>query len=374
MYVQELSLHQFRNYEELSLTFHPGIHLFIGDNAQGKTNLLEALYVLALVKSHRTSKEKELIMHHKDAAVIKGLVEKKYNVLPLELQISKKGRKAKVNHIEQSRLSHYIGSLNVVMFAPEDLELVKGSPQVRRRFIDMEIGQISPTYLYYLSQYNKLIQQRNILLKDWSRRKENRPIIDVFTTQLIEIAAKILVKRSSFITLLEEWAKPIHEQISKKEESLEIKYIYSAPLSREMTEAEVCAVLTNKFDELREREEERGITLIGPHRDDLHFYVNGFDVQTFGSQGQQRTTALSLKLAEIELIKAEVGEYPILLLDDVLSELDDHRRTHLLRTIENKVQTFVTNTSLEGTQFEQLKQSTVYQVSQGKIKALKGNN
>lgn len=370
--MKELSLHHYRNYEDVSLSFHPGIHLFIGDNAQGKTNLLESLYVLALVKSHRTSKEKELIKIEKEYALVKGWIEKKHSSIPLELQISKKGKKAKVNHIEQQRLSHYIGSLNVVMFAPEDLELVKGSPQVRRRFIDMEIGQISPTYLYYLSQYHKLLHQRNTLLKDWKKRKENRPIIDVFTVQLIEIAAKILVKRSSFIELLQKWAYPIHHQISKSKESLVISYIYSTPISKEMNESEIIQILTGKFEEIREKEEERGNTLVGPHRDDIHFFVNGMNVQTYGSQGQQRTTALSLKLAEIELIKGEIGEYPILLLDDVLSELDDGRRAHLLRAIENKVQTFVTNTSVEGIESENLLQATIYKVQEGQITLLKG--
>lgn len=372
MYVKQLSLNDYRNYEELELTFHPGIHLFIGDNAQGKTNLLEALYVLALAKSHRTSKDRELIRHDQKFAAIKGLVEKRQGILPLELYISNKGKKAKVNHLEQGRLSNYIGSLNVVMFAPEDLELVKGSPQVRRRFIDMEIGQISPMYLYYLSQYNKLLHQRNALLKDWKNRLENRPLIEVFTSQLVSMAAKILVQRDYFIRLLESWAGPIHEQIAQGKEKLEIIYQYSTPVEGGMSEEEIVQVLTTKFEEIREREEERGITLIGPHRDDLQFKVNGFDVHSYGSQGQQRTTALSLKLAEIELIKAEIGEFPILLLDDVLSELDDTRRALLLKTIENKVQTFVTNTSLEGTDWPSLQQTTIYQVHQGKITLLKG--
>lgn len=372
MHVQQLSLLDYRNYEELELTFHPGIHLFIGDNAQGKTNLLEALYVLALAKSHRTSKDSELIRHDQQLASIKALVEKKQGLLPLELYISKKGKKAKVNHLEQKRLSNYIGSLNVVMFAPEDLELVKGSPQVRRRFIDMEIGQISPMYIYYLSQYHKLLHQRNALLKDWNKRVENRPLIDIFTAQLVRVAAKILVQRCQFVRLLESWASPIHEQITQGEERLEITYLPSLPIGEEMGEEELIKLLTAKFEEIREREEERGITLFGPHRDDLKFKVNGFDVHSYGSQGQQRTTALSLKLAEIELIKAEVGEFPILLLDDVLSELDDKRRAHLLKTIENKVQTFVTNTSLEGTDWPSLKQATIYQVRKGSVTLLQG--
>jgi DNA replication and repair protein RecF len=371
VYVKELLLTHYRNYEQLSLPFHPGIHLFIGDNAQGKTNVLEALYVLALAKSHRTAKDKEWIAWQQDFAVIKGWVERKHSSIPLELQISAKGKKAKVNRIEQKKLSDYIGVLNVVMFAPEDLELVKGSPQVRRRFIDMEIGQISSVYLHYLSHYHKLLQQRNALLKDWNKRKENRTMVDVFTVQLIDVAVKILNKRAQFIQRLEQLAEPIHQRITDGKETLHINYIYSTPVQKEMKETEMIEVLTQKFDKIREQEESRGTTLIGPHRDDLQFLVNGINVQTFGSQGQQRTTALSLKLAEIELIKAEIGEYPILLLDDVLSELDDHRRSHLLEAIQDKVQTFVTNTSVEGIDPVILDQASIYQVHQGQITPMK---
>jgi len=371
VYVKELTLRQYRNYEQMKLEFHPGIHLFIGDNAQGKTNILESLYVLALVKSHRTSKDKELISWNHDFATIHGVVDKKYGSIPLELQITNKGKKAKANFIEQRRLSDYIGLLNVVMFAPEDLELVKGSPQVRRRFIDMEIGQVSSTYLYYLSHYHKLLVQRNALLKDWAKRVENRPMVDIFTQQLIEAAAKVLVKRSTFIDQLEKWAAPIHERISNGREQLKLQYIYSTPLEKSYKEQEIIEALTDKFNKIREQEESRGSTLIGPHRDDLQLIVNDKNVQQFGSQGQQRTTALSLKLAEIELIHAEIGEYPILLLDDVLSELDNHRRSHLIKAIQNRVQTFVTNTSVEGIDQELLDQSSIYEISQGKIQAMK---
>jgi DNA replication and repair protein RecF len=369
LYVKELSLKQYRNYEQMNLSLHSGIHLFIGDNAQGKTNILEALYVLALAKSHRTSKDKELISWDREFATIQGLVEKKYGSLPLELQITNKGKKAKANRIEQRKLSDYIGLLNVVMFAPEDLELVKGSPQVRRRFIDMEIGQVSPTYLHYLNQYHKLLQQRNALLKDWAKRIQNRPMVDIFTQQLIEVAVKILVKRAIFIEKLEKWATPIHHRISNGKETLKLTYVYSSPVTKDMLEAEIFQALSEKFDKIREQEESRGSTLIGPHRDDIQFFVNEMNVQHFGSQGQQRTTALSLKLAEIELIKSEIGEYPILLLDDVLSELDNHRRTHLLEAIQDKVQTFVTNTSVEGIDQELIEQSSIYTIEQGHIKA-----
>lgn len=371
MYVKELALKQYRNYDLLKLTFDANIHIFIGDNAQGKTNILEALYVLAFAKSHRTSKDKEWITWDQEFARIEAAIEKKYGTVPLELLISAKGKKAKINHLEQRKLSDYVGVLNVVMFAPEDLEIVKGSPQVRRRFIDMELGQMSSSYLHHLAQYHKLLAQRNALLKQWEKRQQNRPMVEIFTEQLVEVAAKVLVKRASFVKQLQEWSNQIHQNITSGKEQLELRYVYSTPLNQEMQEADIAEALHEKFDKMREQEEARGTTLVGPHRDDLQFFVNGVNVQTFGSQGQQRTTALSIKLAEIELIHKEKGEYPILLLDDVLSELDDHRRSHLLEAIQGKVQTFVTNTSLEGLDEEILKQATIYSVKQGKITLMK---
>lgn len=366
MHVKQLSLKHYRNYEELSLEFEPGIHLFIGDNAQGKTNFLEALHVLALAKSHRTSQDKQLITWNKDKAVLKGMIERKRGSLPLELSISKKGKMAKYNHIEQNRLSDYIGGLNVVLFAPEDLQLIKGSPQMRRRFLDMEIGQINSTYLFHLSRYYQLLSQRNALLKDWHNRP-NQAMIDVFTVQLIEEAAKLIWRRNQYVRSLQTSAGLVHQQISKGKENLTLKYVFSAPLSADMTEEEIRETLTDQFDQISVKEQRRGTTLIGPHRDDLSFLINGRNVQIYGSQGQQRTAALSLKLAEIELIHDEIKEYPVLLLDDVLSELDDHRRTHLLQTMQNKVQTFVTNTSVEGIDRHTLRESFIYYVREGQI-------
>ncbi|GAA0377951.1 DNA replication/repair protein RecF [Bacillus horti] len=371
MYVKKLALKQYRNYEQLELSFDANVHLFIGDNAQGKTNILEALYVLAFAKSHRTSKDREWITWDQDFAKIEGVIEKKYGPVHLELLISAKGKKAKVNHLEQRKLSEYVGVLNVVMFAPEDLEIVKGSPQIRRRFLDMELGQISPSYLHALAQYHKLLSQRNALLKQWEKRKENRPVIEVFTEQMLAYAAKILLKRTGFIKNLQEWSSAIHQSITSGKEQLELRYVYSTPMDEGMKEQEIIEVLRQKFDKIREQEESRGTTLFGPHRDDLQFFINGMNVQTFGSQGQQRTTALSTKLAEIELIHSEIGEYPILLLDDVLSELDDHRRSHLLETIQGKIQTFVTNTSLEGLDQQIVNEATIYKVQQGKISPMK---
>lgn len=372
LYIENIVLTNYRSYKKTEVAFENKVNVILGENAQGKTNLMEAIYVLAIAKSHRTSNDKDLIRWDEDYAKIEGRVIRRKGPVPLQLVISTKGKKAKLNHIEQQRLSQYIGAMNIVMFAPEDLNLVKGSPQVRRRFLDMEIGQVSPRYMHDLSSYQKILQQRNHYLKQLQKQKDrNTTMLEVLTSQLTEVAAKIIIKRFEFLDLLQKWAEPIHKGISRGLETLEIQYKASIDVSEKTELSKMVEVYEQKFAKIRDREIERGMTLAGPHRDDLLFFVNGKDVQTFGSQGQQRTTALSLKLAEIELIHSEIGEYPILLLDDVLSELDDFRQSHLLNTIQGKVQTFVTTTSVEGIDHVTLKQAAQFSVNAGVIEKLK---
>lgn len=368
MHIEQLKLTNYRNYDALALNFSPKINVFIGENAQGKTNVMESIYVLAMAKSHRTTNDKELIRWDSDYGKIEGAVQKRHGILPIELTITKKGKKGKINHIEQSRLSHYIGQMNVVMFAPEDLNVVKGSPQIRRRFIDMEIGQISPVYLHDLLTFQKILKQRNHFLKmNQGKAMPDDVMYEVYNEQYIHAATQIIRKRFQFMDLLQEWAEPIHAGISQGKETLVIKYRTVAGVEKEHTSSEIEDFLHKKLIEAKPREFDRGVTLVGPHRDDLQFLVNGYDVQTYGSQGQQRTTALSLKLAEIELIKQETNETPILLLDDVLSELDDYRQSHLLNTIQGEVQTFVTTTSVDGIHHETMEHAQLFHVKQGAI-------
>ncbi|MDM5331730.1 DNA replication/repair protein RecF [Ureibacillus composti] len=370
MIIEHLQLSNYRNYESIALNFSPKINVFIGENAQGKTNLMESIYVLAMAKSHRTSNDKELIRWKAEYGKIEGVINNRYGNIPMELSITKKGKKAKVNHLEQSKLSNYIGQMNVVMFAPEDLNVVKGSPQVRRRFIDMEIGQISPVYLHELLTFQKLLKQRNHLLKSNQGKASIDPVLfEIYTEQYIQSAVQIILKRFHFVELLQEWAEPIHSGISRSLEKLTIKYRPTTGLDAKWTADEMATYLEKKLAEVKQKELERGITLIGPHRDDLQFLVNEYDVQTYGSQGQQRTTALSLKLAEIELIKQETREAPILLLDDVLSELDDYRQSHLLNTIQGEVQTFVTTTNIDGIHHETIQHAKLFHVKQGDVES-----
>ncbi|WP_163969265.1 DNA replication/repair protein RecF [Oceanobacillus halotolerans] len=368
MFIDQLTLKHYRNYEKLDVTFDDKINVIIGENAQGKTNLMEAIYVLAFTKSHRTPREKELIQWNEEYGKIEGRLTKRNQSIPLEIILSTRGKKAKLNHLEQKRLSDYIGAFNVVMFAPEDLTLVKGPPQIRRRFIDMELGQIQPRYIYHLGQYQKILKQRNMLLKQMQRKEvQDKTMLSVLTEQLAQHAATLLERRFLFLELLRKWARPIHDGISRQLEDLEIQYNPTVDVSEEANKEIIETVYLNKFQEIEEKEIERGTTLCGPHRDDLTFYVNQKDVQTYGSQGQQRTTALSVKLAELELIYNEVGEYPTLLLDDVLSELDDYRQSHLLNTIQGKVQTFVSTTSVDGINHSTLQNAELFRVHNGTV-------
>ncbi|MCO7175275.1 DNA replication/repair protein RecF [Sporolactobacillus kofuensis] len=371
MKLESIELAQYRNYDSLELSFSDSVNVFLGENAQGKTNLLEAIYVLAIAKSPRTTHDKDLIQWAQDYGKIKGRITKHDQSIPLEITLSSKGKKAKANHLEKRKLSDYVGLCNVVMFAPEDLNLVKGSPSVRRRFIDMEIGQIAPVYIHSLGAYQKVLQQRNALLRGASRHVDST-LLDILTEKLIALAAEIISRRLVFVQQLNAWASSIQQEISNGREELSIVYQSSVPDVLENADSsKIIQAYQASYERQKKREMDRGTTLIGPHRDDLSFFVNEKDVQAFGSQGQQRTTALSVKLAEIELIKHEVGEYPILLLDDVLSELDDIRKTHLLGVFKQKVQTFVTTTSVDGLDQSLLERATLFQIHKGKVECVK---
>jgi DNA replication and repair protein RecF len=368
MQLQQIVLRNFRNYSELSLeTDHP-VNVFIGQNAQGKTNLLEAIYALALTKSHRTHNDKELIGWNGSSSTVYGEVNKKYGVSKLELTLAAQGKKAKVNGLEQRKLSEFIGSVNVVLFAPEDLNIVKGSPSVRRRFLDMEIGQVYPSYLHYLSQYQKILLQRNNVLKQfYSGKGASTGLLEVWNEQLAQAGTKIIQRRQHFIKKLQKWAEQIHSGITAGGEALTVSYKPSFEVQSFQEETVLIDQFMIKLSQVKEQELRRGTTLIGPHRDDLLFHINGKEVQTYGSQGQQRTTALSLKLAEIELISEEIGEYPLLLLDDVLSELDSNRQTQLIEIFQDKVQTFITTTGMESVHMDKLHGLAVYRVNQGSV-------
>ncbi len=368
MYLEKLELKHFRNYEDVNVAFSPQVNVLIGKNAQGKTNLLESIYVLAMARSHRTSNDREMVTFKKDAALIRGGVHQRLGNTKLELLISRKGKKAKVNHLEKARLSQYIGQLNVILFAPEDLALVKGAPSVRRRFIDMEFGQIDALYLHALTEYRAVLRQRNKYLKELQTKKATDKVyLEILSEQLSESGSQIIFKRLEFLQELEKYADKLHNQITQGKEHLQFQYESTLKEYQGKNVVELKQSLIEQYKTMMDKEIFQGTTLLGPHRDDVRFMLNDKNVQVYGSQGQQRTAALSVKLAEIDLMKEKTHEYPILLLDDVLSELDGARQTHLLKTIQNKVQTFLTTPGLSDVAQQLINKPKIFRIDNGKI-------
>lgn len=374
MYLSELSLKKFRNYININISLKNGINILIGKNAQGKTNFLESIYVLSLTHSHRTNNDRDLINWDNNEAYIGGKLVKKTGIIPIELVIGKKGKKGKVNHLEQTKLSTYVGNINVVLFAPEDLKIVKGSPSIRRQFMNQEFGQISPKYLYNLSQYKSILKQKNNYLKKIKYNKSNDLLyLDVLNDQLSAYGAEIVEARKKFLKKLEKWSQDLYEKISQNAEKLTFDYNNQVSEKTDDSIDIFYEKYKKKFKEYQKKEIDQGTTLIGPHRDDLLFKLNNKNVQSFGSQGQQRSVALAVKLSEIDLMKEVTGEYPILLLDDVLSELDDFRQTHLLKAIQSKVQTFLTTTSLSGIIEKLIDTPKIFKVNSGNIVEIEGD-
>ncbi|MBJ8350077.1 DNA replication/repair protein RecF [Streptococcus zalophi] len=341
MQLESLKLLNFRNYTNANLDFSPHLNVFVGKNAQGKTNLIEAIYFLSLTRSHRAKSDKELIAFSQNHLNVSGNVNRLQGKLTLDISLSDKGRITKVNHLKQSKLSDYIGHLPVVLFAPEDLQLIKGSPSLRRKFIDIDLGQIKPLYLTDLSNYNHVLKQRNSYLK--TTAKIDPVFLSVLDEQLITYGSQVIRQRLSFIKKLATKANQHHLQISNQQEHLSMSYQSSVKFTDENTVEEA---FRKQLKKQLDRDLFKKNTSIGPHRDDILFLINNIEAN-FGSQGQHRSLILSLKLAEIDLIKETINDYPILLLDDVMSELDNHRQLKLLENIHESVQTFITTTSLD---------------------------
>ncbi len=340
MQINLLSLDNFRNYDFLEMDFLPGVNIIYGLNAQGKTNILEAIYMCVTGKSHRGSKEEEIIKFGKNEAHIKGEFEvsgiKKRIDIHLKRNISKG---IALNQIPVKKISSLYGEVSVVIFSPEDLEIIKRGPSARRDFMNIELCQLDKVYVDNLIKYSKTVKQRNELLKklEFSDEREKlEETLDVWDLQLVKYGTEIIERRKKFIEELNEIILDIHYEISGREEKLEIKYEPSAD--------------TDDFYEkliiARNKDKIYKSTSVGPHRDDLSFYVNGKNMKIFGSQGQQRTSVLSLKLSEIEIIKKQKGDLPVLLLDDVLSELDRNRQKELLKRI-GSMQTIITCTGID---------------------------
>lgn len=357
MYIQNLALKNYRNYESAEITFSEGINILYGDNAQGKTNILEAIYLTGTTKSHRGSKDREIIRFHQDESHIRADIHKNGIQHRIDMHLKKnKSKGIAIDFVPIRRSSELLGTMNMVFFSPEDLTIIKNSPAERRNFMDMELCQLNKIYVTYLANYKKVLDQRNNLLKQISFDKKKMDLLSVWDDQLVKYGIEIIKERNHFIELLNEIIPDIHKNLTSGKEHLRIIY------EKNVEAAQFEQQLIEKQDmDLRYQ-----TTQIGPHRDDLSFQINGMDVKRFGSQGQQRTVALSLKLAEIELVRRLIHDNPILLLDDVMSELDRNRQDALLDSMKG-IQTIITCTGYDDFIKERLTINKVYKVVAGTI-------
>lgn len=374
MKIKSLKLLYFRNYLSTNIEVHPSLNVLVGNNANGKTNIIESIFCLALGKSYRTKSDSECIMFGETATAMSCIVNKNDRELDIMLGINNKGKSAKIAGIKKTKLTDFVGELNVVLFSPEDLQIVKGSPALRREFMNREFYQFSRIYHKYYLMYQHLLKQRNSYLKDMRKNPKDEmslAYLETLTSQLVKVALYITKERVSFVRDISKLTYKNMLNISNGQETLKIKYKSSvldalniAEINDEsFTEENLTKVIMKKsFDDIM-----RGSTKIGPQHDDLEFYINDLDAKMYASQGQQRSIVLSLKLAEINFLKEKTGTYPVLLLDDVLSELDKNRQLKLLDAINENVQTFITTPSISDIKEDLLKKAKVFKIEDGNI-------
>ncbi len=355
MIIKSLELADYRNYKSLKLEFDRGTNILYGDNAQGKTNILESIFLAATTKSHKGSKDKEIINFEKEEAHIRTYLEKEGVETRVDMHLRKSGSKGiAVDGQKLKRAADLLGLCNVVFFSPEDLGIIKNGPSERRRFVDIELCQLESFYLYNLNHYNKIVNQRNKLLKDMYMNPDLKETLSIWDMQLVSFGSKIIERRKLFVDQLNEILYDIHKKLSGGKE--EIKVIYEPDVLIEDFE--------KKLNYSQDKDIKLKMTSVGPHRDDFSFVIGNIDIRKYGSQGQQRTAALSLKLSEIELVKKIAKDTPVLLLDDVLSELDSNRQNYLLNSI-GEIQTIITCTGLEEFVNNRFEINRVFKVSDG---------
>ncbi len=357
MIIKSLKLKNFRNYDLLSLDFDDATNIFYGDNAQGKTNILEAIYLSGTTKSHRGTKDRDMIQFGHDEAHIETVIEKNHVEFKIDMHLKKNSPKGiAINKMPIRKASELFGVIHLVFFSPEDLNIIKNGPSERRRFVDLELAQLDKLYLNDLANYNRIINQRNRLLKDIYNREDLLPTLEVWDMQLAEYGRRVIERREIFLDRLNEMIASVHEGLTGGKERLSLSY--------EKSNGD--ADLLDVIEKNRERDIRMKSTSVGPHRDDICFRVGDLDIRKFGSQGQQRTAALSLKLSEIELVKKLIKDEPVLLLDDVLSELDKNRQHALLDTIGN-IQTIVTCTGVDDFVNRRFAVNKVFYVNNGHV-------
>lgn len=364
MYFKNVTLENFRNYGSMTLDFDPKLNLFLGQNAQGKTNLLESLFIMGLGKSFRTNNDKEMIAFGADWARAKALVaDDSGRETSIEITYSKEGKVIKVDGIKLDRTVDLLENVYEVIFSPDDLKIIKDGPDNRRRFLDRELCQIKPVYYSDLGSYKKVLKQRNMLLR---QNCSDMALFEVFDESLADYGTRLVEERHVFVQRIEEISKKIHRDISGGKEELFVSYETKISLDPSMSRAERKEEYKNLLKKNFESDLYKGYTGFGPHKDDLKIEIDGIDIRLYGSQGQQRTASLSLKLAEIGLIKSETGKNAVLLLDDVLSELDQSRQRYLIESMSD-VQIFITATGIEDKLMAMLPKGKSFFVSSGNV-------
>lgn len=357
MIIKSLELQDYRNYDTLNLAFDRGTNILYGDNAQGKTNILEAIYVSATTKSHKGSKDRDIVNFHKEEAHIRTFLEKDGVETRVDMHLRKsKSKGIAIDGQKIKKAADLLGICNVVFFSSEDLGIIKDGPAERRRFVDMELCQLDSFYLYNLNHYNKIVNQRNKLLKDLYFNPDLRDTLNIWDSQLVSFGSKVIERRRLFAEQLNEIIYDIHKRLSGDREEISVRYEPDVEIEE----------FEKKLQCSQEKDIKLKQTTVGPHRDDFSFLIEDVDIRKFGSQGQQRTAALSLKLSEIELVKKLTKDTPILLLDDVLSELDSNRQNYLLSSIKD-IQTIITCTGLEEFVNNRFEINRVYKVTGGVV-------
>lgn len=367
MYIKNLKLKNYRNYNELDINFNKNLNVIYGDNAQGKTNILESMFICACARSHRTSKDSELVKFNEKSFEIKLYFEKSNIDYSIEISYGKEqGKLININEIPVKKIGNLMGNLNAVLFSPEDLQIVKEGPSDRRRFMDMTISQLKPSYFYDLQQYSKILAQRNNLLKEIQYNKSLLDTLEIWNLNLVKTGARIIKARKEFIKRLSQKAENCHFKLTEGKEKLNLRYNSSIEIKDNYDIDLIEKNFLKTLDTLSHKEIQKNTTLCGPQRDDYELLLNELNVKMYGSQGQQRSSILSLKMGEIEIIKEETDEYPVLLLDDVLSELDKQRQIFLFKNLKG-VQTFVTCTDKNFFDEELLYDITFLNVSKGNV-------
>jgi len=367
MYLSKINLLNFRNYSNLSIELCDRMNIFIGDNAQGKTNILEAIVILALTKSHRIGVNPNIIQFNKNKCKIKGNVKKDKIISRLEIECTDDSKKTIINGKKIRKLSDYISNLNVIIFTPDDLEIIKNSPNIRRNLLNIQLSQMSKTYLNTYNEYNRILKTRNEYLKIlFNNNIADKDYLDVITDKLIDKAILIYQKRKEFLDNIQDKINEYFQEISGFGN---LKIIYTPNINLSCYDVNfIKETMSKKFKSNYLKELNYGMTLYGPHRDDFYFELDGRDLRYFGSQGQQKVAILAFKLSEIEIFYNYCKTYPILLLDDIFSELDIKKRNKLLKLINKKeIQIILTTTDLKNIHKKYLSDAYIYEVKNGNV-------